>query len=71
MGGTGYSLIVKAPIGDRIKCPLFVKAGVPLAVSYSISPTEFMWTIKIEPNDLPPEVPTTVNVTIGIDEPPN
>jgi hypothetical protein len=48
-------------------CPFKVKSDVDLAVS--CSRTDSNWAIKIVPNELPPDVPTTVNVNLGEDEP--
>lgn len=68
LAGTDVSLIVGAPEGvDTKDHPFVVKSGLDLAVSHSR--TDSNWTIKIIPNDLPPEVPTTVNITVGGTEP--
>ncbi|MCP5048267.1 MAG: hypothetical protein GY940_13940 [bacterium] len=61
------SLIIKAPQGvDITNCPLKVESDVDLSVLYSV--THSYWKIKIEPNTLPPDVPTSVNVTVGEDD---
>lgn len=68
LAGTDVSLIIQAPVGvDTKDHPLGVKSGLDLAVSHSR--TDSNWRIRIEPNDLPPEVPTTVNVEAGADPP--
>ena len=65
--GTDVSLVIEAPAGVDIKeCFLRNRAEVDLAVL--VSRTDSRWKINIAPNDLEPEVPTTVNVKIGIDE---
>jgi hypothetical protein len=62
------SLVIKAPVGKDIRyCPLTVKSDVDLSVT--VSRTNSTWTLKIIPNDLPPDVPTTVNVTIEDGQP--
>lgn len=64
--GPEVSLVIKAPIGMDIKgCPVKVKSDVDLDVS--CSRTNASWSIKIVPNELPPDAPTTVNVNIGED----
>lgn len=64
LAGTDVSLVIHAPEGvDTKDHPLGVKSGLDLAVSHSR--TDSRWTIQIVPNDLPPEVPTTVNVSAG------
>ncbi len=61
-------LLIQAPVGiDLRDCVLKVKADVDLETKHSR--TDSKWTLKIIPNDLPPDVPTTVNVTVGQDEP--
>ncbi len=67
LGGTGESLIISAPSGvDTKEHPIIVKADVDVAVV--CSRTNSSWTLKIEPNNLPPETPTTVNVNVGDEE---
>jgi hypothetical protein len=48
-------------------CLLKIKTDVDLETIYSR--TEGKWTTRIIPNDLPPDTPTTVNYTVGQDEP--
>jgi len=68
LAGTDVSLVIQAPEGvDTKDYPLVVRTGLDLAVSHSR--TDSNWRIRIEPNDLPPEVPTTVNVEAGADPP--
>ena len=58
------SLLINAPKRvDTKDCPFNVKSDVDLAVS--CSRTHSNWTVQIVPNDLPPDSPTTVNVTVG------
>ncbi len=65
--GTDESLIIRAPAGiDITGCFIKGKAQVDLAILFSR--TDSLWKINIVPNDLDPEVPTTVNVNIGEDE---
>ncbi|MCP5104346.1 MAG: hypothetical protein GY950_13240 [bacterium] len=62
--GPEVSLQINAPVGmDTNTCPLKVISDVDLAVSHSR--TSALWTMRIESNELPPETPTTVNVTVG------
>jgi hypothetical protein len=68
IAGPEVSLVINAPEWvDTKDCPIKVKSYVDLEVLYSR--TDSNWAIKIIPNDLPPDVPTTVNVTLGDDEP--
>lgn len=58
------SLVINAPLGaDTKDCPIYMKSDVDLSVS--CSRTDSNWTIKIVPNNLPPEAPTSVTVDIG------
>jgi hypothetical protein len=68
LGGTEVSLVVKAPEGTDTKNHSFRKRS-DVDLSVACSRTDSNWTMKILPNDLPPDVPTTVNVTIGISGP--
>ncbi len=62
------SLLINAPEGvDTKECPFKVKSDVDLAVS--CSRTDSNWTVQIVSNDLPPDVPTTVNVRVGEEGP--
>ena len=66
---TAVSLVIQAPEGVDLKeCWLKVKAAVDLEVVYSRSKST--WTFKIAPNTLDPEIPTTVNISVGNVEPP-
>lgn len=68
LGGLDVSLVIKAPTGMETRyCPVKVRADVDLAVSHSR--TDSTWSMKILPNNLDPELPITVNVTIGEDGP--
>ena len=61
-------LVIHAPEGmDLKKCEIKVDAGVDLDVDYSRS--DSTWTFKIAPNNLDPETPTTVNISVGDIEP--
>jgi len=65
---TQSKIIVDPPPGFNIKdCWFSVKGMVDLNIVYSR--TDNNWTINIIPNDLPPDVPTTVNVTMGGEAP--
>lgn len=66
--GTDASLIIFAPssVPDIQAHHLKMKSQVDLAVSHSRSNSS--WAIKIEPNNLPPDAPTTVNVNVGDEE---
>lgn len=69
LGSTDVSLLITPPGGTDIKdCYICVRPDVDLDVK--CSRTDSKWTLKILPNSLPPEAPTTVNVTIGEDENP-
>ena len=66
---TAVALEIHAPGGvDLKKCWLKVDSAVDLEVVYSRSKST--WTFKITPNTLDPEVPTTVNISVGDIEPP-
>jgi hypothetical protein len=68
LGGTDVSLTVKAPTGmDTKECYFHVQSDVDLAVSHSR--TDSNWGLRIVPNSLPPDTPTTVNVNLGGIEP--
>lgn len=62
------SLVISAPAGlDLKRCPITFQSKVDLEIVYSR--THSRVTFKIKPNDLPPDVPTDVNVTLGPEEP--
>ena len=62
--GTDVYLVITAPRGIDIKeSSILVKSDMDLEVS--CSRTNSNWKIQIMPNSLPPEVPTTVNITVG------
>jgi hypothetical protein len=62
--GTDASLIINGPEGmDTNECSIKVASDVDLAVSHSR--THSNWTIKIVPNNLRNNTPTTVNVDVG------
>ncbi len=64
LAGPEISLRVDAPEGlDINTCPFNVKSDVDLAVS--CSRTNSNWTMRIVSNELPPDSPTTVNVSVG------
>lgn len=64
------SMVLASPPGLEMKtCPILVKSDVDLEILYSR--TDSNWTIKIIPNELPPDVPTDVNVTLGEEEEPD
>jgi hypothetical protein len=65
--GPEVVLIIQAPSDIDTKDSLVkVRSDVDLTVAFSR--THSTWTFKIEPNDLPPDAPASVNVTIGDDE---
>lgn len=64
--GLDVFIIVNAPAGvDTKTCPFKVRADVD--VSVACSRTDSYWKLQIVPNSLPPEAPTTVNVSVGDD----
>lgn len=68
LGGTDVSLNIIAPPGVDTK-NYSIKVRADVDVMTVSSRTDSSWTIKIVPNDLPPDTPTTVNVYVGEDEP--
>lgn len=65
--GTEVSLLINAPVGmDTKDCPINMVSDVDLSVS--CSRTDSNWILQIVPNELPPDAPTTVNVTCGDEE---
>ena len=57
------SLIINAPDGvDTEDCQIVVRSSI---IDLAILCSRTNWTIRIVPNDLPPDVPTTVNVSVG------
>jgi hypothetical protein len=65
---TEVALVVTVPEGMNLRdCFLKVKTDVDVETIHSR--TEGNWTLKIIPNDIPPDAPTTMNVTVGRDEP--
>ena len=66
--GTDISLVINAPSGIDIKYGYF-RARTDLDLVVSFSRTDSNWEVKLKPNILPPEVPTTVNITLGGDAP--
>jgi hypothetical protein len=63
------SLEIIAPAEVDIKTsPFHVTSDVDLEILNSR--TNSTWVMKIIANDLPPDVPTTVNVDLGEEEPP-
>lgn len=66
--GLDVSLVIKAPTGTEIRyCPVKVRADVDMGVSHSR--TDSAWSMRILPNSLQPELPITVNITVGPDGP--
>lgn len=62
------TLVLKAPEGmDLRDCLLKVKTDVDVETIHSR--TDSNWAFKIIPNTIPPDIPTTMNVTVGHDEP--
>lgn len=65
---TQVSLIIMALARTDIKyCHFRVISDVDLNVV--CSRTDMSWTVKIVPNDLPADIPTTVNVEVGENPP--
>lgn len=65
---TDVKLMITAPQGmDLCDCHAKVQTDVDLGKTYSR--TDGTWTLQIIPNNLPPDVPTTVNVTVGQEDP--
>jgi len=61
-------LIIRPPFEMNIEdCWLKVKSKVDLTVLCSL--TNSNWIIKVKPNRLGSDLPTTVNVTVGSDGP--
>lgn len=68
LAGPEVSLVIGAPQGKDInECHANVSSDVDLEVSHSRSSST--WTVEIAASDLPPEAPTTVNVTVGEGKP--
>ena len=61
------SLGINVPGVETRDCFITKRSDIDMAVSYSR--TDSNWTMNIVPNDLPPEVPLTVNITVGGNEP--
>ncbi|MCK4761656.1 MAG: hypothetical protein KAW12_05605 [Candidatus Aminicenantes bacterium] len=66
------SLVIKAPdaLEEIKRADIQVWSGADMSVVSSSAGEKWKWTLKLLPNDLPPEVPTTVNVTVGDGENP-
>ncbi len=61
------ALVITVPEGmDLRDCLLKVKTDVDVENIHSR--TDGNWTLKIIPNDLPSDAPTTMNVSVGQDE---
>ncbi len=57
------SLIINVPDGEDTKdWPIVVRSSI---IDLKVTHSTTNWTTRIVPNDLPPEVPTTVNITPG------
>lgn len=57
------SLIIIQPEGKNPEeWALKVRSSI---IDLAVSPSSNQWRVRIIPNELPPEVPTTVNVTVG------
>ena len=66
MTGPDLWLIINAPGGSTAGYRVIVRSGI---IDLAVSSSQDRWRLKIIPNDIPPEVPTTVNVDVGEDEP--
>lgn len=68
LGSPEALLVISAPKDKDTKgCPITVESDVDLSISYSR--TDSNWTVHIIPNDLPPDTPTSVNITLGPEGP--
>ena len=57
------SLIINAPDGkDTENLHIIVRSSI---IDLKVRHSTTRWTLRIIANDLPPEVPTTVNVSVG------
>jgi len=66
--GPEVSLRIDAPKGvDAGECYLKLKSQVDLSVKYSKNKAQ--WVIRLTPNKLADNLPTTVNVEVGVDKP--
>ncbi len=66
---TDTELVVQLPKEVDLKnVPIKIQSGVDLTITYSR--TKSTLTLKIAPNDLLPELPLTVNVSLGEEEQP-
>lgn len=62
------SLVITVPGGmDLRNCLLKVRTDTDVEAVHSR--TNGNWTLKIIPNNIPPDAPTTMNVSVGQDEP--
>jgi hypothetical protein len=67
--GPEVSLVINAPEGRDIN-ECYIKVAKPsLDLLVLHSRTGSNWRVNIAPNDLDPEVPTTVNVNVGEEGP--
>ena len=62
------SLVIKAPQGVGTE-DCFIKANSAIDLALSCSRTDSNWRIQIDPNNSFAEIPTTVNVNVGENEP--
>lgn len=68
LAGLEYSLLIKPPEETDIKkFPITVTSDIDLTITYSVSQGHYR--VKIIPNDLVPDVPTTANVNVGTERP--
>lgn len=67
LSGTDVLLIISPPAGGEMK-NYYIKVRSDIDLAVPCSRTDSNWTIKIKPNDLPPDSPLDVNVTMGGDE---
>ncbi len=64
LSGPEVSLIISAPGDtDTKRCCIMIESDVDLDMVYSRA--ERNWTIKILPNELAPDMPTSINITIS------
>jgi hypothetical protein len=61
-------LVINTPQGkDGKECFLRLRSSVDMSVTFSR--TQSTWTFQIIPNELPADIPTTTNISVGEDEP--
>jgi len=68
LDGLEHAVIIKPPQGfDIKKNPLSVTSDIDLMITYSVWKGHYI--VKVSPNPLGQDVPTTANVNVGTDRP--